>query len=142
MKITVGRLLLVAAVTCLLTPLFSVAQNFTSQVGKVNRDVERFTLLTGPSLLSPPHGAAPVSRNTKGAASIKLGAAPTFRFVPEDAAHPGKLPAFVETIRPRRPASAPEPSGPPSPESLRFEATVPATPVSLPTEAKPAPKRD
>jgi hypothetical protein len=52
MKITLGKLLL-AGSFCV-TPLVSFAQNIVSQPSVVNRGVEKFTLLTGPHLLSPP----------------------------------------------------------------------------------------
>lgn len=80
MKKLVGKVFVFAAAVSAL-PLVSVAQNYVSQVGIVNRNVERLTLLPGPNLLSP-------ARNTPSMApaQLKLGVAPSPFFGPSGGA--------------------------------------------------------
>lgn len=53
MKMIAGKMSVIAVCVGLTTPLALVAQNSAARFGGANRGVERFTLLTGPNLLSP-----------------------------------------------------------------------------------------
>lgn len=147
MKIIVGKIACLAAVTLLTAPLSSLAQNLASQSGVVDRSLERLTLLTGPDLLSPPHGKpASKSQLSIAPAASKAVEPAVFRFVPAregytfvplgkrslSGAPPAKAPASVV---PRVPLRAP------SAEELRFDATL-RSPVDAPaTGVLPTTKR-
>lgn len=53
MKTLLGKTLKAAAVTGVTLPLVVIAQNSAAQFGSAARGTERWTLLTGPNLLSP-----------------------------------------------------------------------------------------
>ena len=139
MKIIVGKIALVAALTGVTTPLLSVAQNVASQIGTADRSVERLTLLTGPNLLSPPHGAPQsTGKLTIAPPSIKTGAKPAFRFVPTTerflSGGQESLPlidrsSFDPLALSGRFTQPPRNAPRPSPESLRFESTLRLPPV-------------
>ena len=76
MKTSVGKVSVVAACVSIL-PLVSEAQNIASRPALVDRSVERLTLLPGPNLLSPARHSPSMAPGP-----LKLGAAPTFFFMP------------------------------------------------------------
>lgn len=147
MKTIVGKVACLAAVTAAIAPLASFAQNLASQAGIVDRSLERLTLLTGPDLLSPPHGKpASKSQLSIAPAASKAGEPAVFRFVPAregytfvplgkrslSSAPSAKAPASVV---PRVPLRAP------SADELRFDATL-RSPVDAPaTGVLPTSKR-
>src|SRR5215207_253468 len=74
MNPVIAKTLVAAAVVGLTSA--SLAQNLASQIGSVNRGIERLTLLPGPYLLSP-------ARTTPTMApQVKLGAALSFQSMP------------------------------------------------------------
>lgn len=147
MKIIVGKVVCLAAVTAVTAPLAALAQNLASQAGIVDRSLERLTLLTGPDLLSPPHGKPAFKSQLSIAPAAPKGGEPAvFRFVPAregytfvprekrslSGAAPAKAPASVVPRVPLRAPSAGE---------LRFDATL-RSPADAPaTSALPTSKR-
>jgi len=145
MKTIVGKVACLAAVIAAIAPLAVIAQNLASQAGIVDRSLERLTLLTGPGLLSPPHGKpASKSQLSIAPAAPKAGEPAVFRFVPMREGYTfvplGKR-SLSSTTSAKTPASElPRvPLRTPSAEELRFDATLrsPAdAPASTPTETK------
>lgn len=154
MKTPVGKVAVFAAWALALSPLDLVAQNIASQPGHVNRSVETFTLLPGPTLLSPGHApqatpkiairpAAPESSTSTGQwrfvpSYLDRG---TVRFKPAPATNVG---AGKLVLRENRPDEIKAPQGKPSlsPDLLRFDATLHSPSEPLKTEAVPAPRKD
>ena len=134
MKTRVGKATVAAAFICI-TPLVLVAQNLSSQVGLVNRNVERLTLLTGPNLLSPAR-----TTPTMMPSSMILGSGSSLSFPlfePTSLMRSGikesesaRAPSFLKGII--RPAA----------EFLRFDSTLRTPPAPPKFEFQAVPKRD
>ena len=146
MKTLVGKATVVAAFTCCITPLVSVAQNFLGQSRVVNRSVDRLTLLPGPNLLSPAR-----TTPTMMPSPMKLGATPLFYFMPYGAPIVGNngttfVPLFsnpkanIQPVDQAVPTTTP-PGMRPSPEVLRFNSTLDATPAPVRFQFQRAPTR-
>jgi len=130
MKTLVGKTALAAALVGL-APVAAIAQNMLHSAGMVNRNVERYTLLPGPYLLSP-------ARTTPSMvpSPLKLSQAPSLYFystptAPDANGRPTYLslaPTFVKR---------------PSVELLRFESTIrvpPPPPGQFQFRAVPPPE--
>lgn len=119
----------------------------------MNSFIERLTLLTGPDLLSPPHGAASSTPTIAFAPQArKARETPAFRFVPNverfvagghatlsllERPSFKPLPLSGETnALPRVPVRAQ------SAQELRFDSTLRSPAAPLQSQAVPAPKRD
>ena len=147
MKTIVGKVACLAAVTAAIAPLASLAQNLASQAGIVDRSLERLTLLTGPSLLSPPHGKpASKSQLSIAPATPKVGEAAAFRFVPGREGFTfvplGKRSLSTSPAAKALASELPRvPLRTPSAEELRFDATLRSPAGGPATGALPAVKR-
>jgi hypothetical protein len=108
---TLLRSIIVAALGS--TPLAAFAQNLSSQIGTVNRNVERYTLLPGPYLLSPARNMPTMMPTVRLSDSLKFDfVAGQVRSVTSPPAAPTYTPLFrgAPTLL--------------SPELLRFESTI------------------
>lgn len=132
MKTSTGKFLLAAAVAWTTLPLASFAQMGHDRPGAAGRDLQRLTLLTGPDLLSPSRPAPPMlfKHTTALGAALDLGTVPSSPPVPRFlSGGQGSLRLLErKTIKPFSPSGIladPAPKNPrPTPESLRFDATL------------------
>ena len=133
MKTLLGSLL-ASATFAVALPLGSHAQNTASQVGMVNRSIERYTLLPGPYLLSPAR-----TTPTMMPSPMKLGN--PVHFVP------GQVSFIPEARRLSEPANAVYPPLFPaanrllSPELLRFESSLRMPPLGPRWEFRSSPRQ-
>src|SRR5687767_3832793 len=83
MKTHVGTIALLVAATCVTSPLVSAAaQHGLNPSTAVKQDVGRLILLTGPNVLSAPHGAPPSTSKLSIQPTADSQTPGTFRFVP------------------------------------------------------------
>jgi hypothetical protein len=142
MKTLIGKVGVAAALIVAL-PLTSFAQNSGPRLSSGSRSTDRLTLLTGPDMLSPPHGAPqPSPRETfqNFNHNVNKVDAPAFRFVPALSANDKVTIGADREFVP--PVVTPKATQRPSPESLRFDATFqPTTDSSTAKPQKAAPTR-
>jgi len=118
MKTNIGKVGLAAAFVLAL-PLASIGQNSSRSFGSAGAKLDRFTLLTGPSLLSAPHGSK--LPKAEGLTErplfdpLRVGAEPKSNQLPTD---PFPLPVPTTKSTP-----------PPSPETLHFNSTLHPAPT-------------
>lgn len=128
MRIVVGKLASFVVFALLSTPLTALAQNIASRPGTVDRSVERMTLLPGPSYLSKAPGAPTSGATIKFEPTLPWRRpAGAWTFQPSVGGNIGTLSLSGSDSRQR--PFAPKPvQRLPSPESLRFDATLQAPP--------------
>ena len=82
MKTSFGRLALVIGAAAFMANVAS-AQNISGQIGTVDRSVERFTLLPGPTFLSPGHAPQSTPKIAiRPASEVQTSVPGSWRFVP------------------------------------------------------------
>lgn len=128
MKTTVGKVARVAAWVSILSTAALHAQHVGSPFTATPRNpTGNLTLLTGPDVLS-------LARGLSEAPSPMLSP-----IVPVDADLTFRASTTGEARQPARTKATPS-SRTPQPEQLRFENTLPPTPVTLPTQTAPTAK--